>query len=59
VETADASGQITVQPEGKEATEVIPAPLVLTLDQSEYDAADQVAIGTIAVAKRVSPAQVN
>jgi hypothetical protein len=37
--------------------EVIPPPLTLTLDQSEYDAADKTAFGTVAVAKLVRPAQ--
>lgn len=38
--------------------EVIPPPLVLTLDQSEYDASDKIAAGRLTVARRLRPAQI-
>lgn len=38
--------------------EAIPPPLVLSLDQTEYDAQDQAAIGMFTVDKRIHPTQV-
>jgi hypothetical protein len=38
--------------------EVIPPPVVLTLDRGEYDALDTVATGALTVAKHLRPAQI-